>query len=66
MLTLTELEESVEFNMNFRGDAVNVKILKESGQAFFFDDEFCNKNNDVKQMIFNLIINQAFRETNLK
>ena len=66
LLTLTELEESVEFNINFRGDSINVKILKESGQNFFFDDEFCNKNNDVKQMIFNLIINQAFRETNLK
>ena len=65
-MTLTELEESVEFNINFRGDSINVKILKESGQNFFFDDEFCNKNNDVKQMIFNLIINQAFRETNLK
>ena len=66
ILALTELSESVEFDFSYRGDKVKIKIPQETGQGFFFDDEFCNKNNDVKQMIFNLIINQAFRETNLK
>jgi len=48
VLTLAELTESVEFDFNFRGDKVQIKIPKETGQGFFFDEEFCNKNNDVK------------------
>ena len=66
VLTLNEINESVDWRINFRGTDVNVKIPKETGKAIYLNDEFANKDNDVKQMVLNLIINQAFRETSLK
>ena len=66
ILTLNEINESIDWNINFRGDNCNVKIPVETGKTIFLSDDFANKDNDVKQMVFNLIINQAFRETNLK
>ena len=45
---------------------MQVKIPVESGKSIYLNDEFVNKDNDIKQTVFNLIINQAFRETNLK
>ena len=66
ILTLTEIDESIDWRINFRGDNVTVKIDKSTGKSIFLNDEFANKENDIKQMVFNLLINQAFRETNLK
>ncbi len=66
VLTLTEIDESIDWRINFRGDNVTVKIDKNTGKSIFLNDEFANKENDIKQMVFNLLINQAFRETNLK
>lgn len=43
-----------------------MRIPKETGKEIQFNDEFANKDNDVKQMVFNLIINQAFRQLDLK
>jgi len=66
IMTLNEITESVTWKINARGDNVEIKIPHESGKAIYLNDEFVNKDNDVKQMIFNCIINQAFRETTLK
>lgn len=66
ILTLTEIDESIDWRINYRGDNVTVKIPKETGKSIFLNDEFENKENNVKQMVLNLLINQAFRETNLK
>ena len=43
-----------------------MKIPIESEKEIYLNDEFSNKDNDVKQTVLNLIINQAFRETNLR
>ena len=66
VLTLNEISESIDWKINFRGEDVHVKIPAETGKAIYLNDSFVNKDNDVKQTVFNLIINQAFRETNLK
>ncbi len=66
ILTLSEIDESIDWRINFRGDNVKVRIDKTTGKSIFLNDEFTNKENDIKQMVFNLLINQAFSETNLK
>ena len=66
ILTLTEITESIDWNINFRGDQVNLKIPIETGKAIFLNDHFANSDNDIKQTVINLVINQAFRETKLK
>ena len=45
---------------------MQVKIDISTGKSIYLNDEFVNKDNDIKQTVLNLIINQAFRETNLK
>lgn len=48
MLTLNEISESIDWRINFRGDDVHVKIPKETGRAIYLNDEFANKDNDIK------------------
>lgn len=48
VLTLNEISESIDWRINFRGDDVRVKITKETGRAIFLNDEFTNKDNDIK------------------
>ena len=66
VLTLSKISESIDWNINVRGENANVKIPIESEKEIYLNDEFSNKDNDVKQTVLNLIINQAFRETNLR
>ena len=66
ILTLNEIPESLIWNIDFRGKNVQVKIDISTGKSIYLNDEFVNKDNDIKQTVLNLIINQAFRETNLK
>ncbi len=48
ILTLTEIDESIDWRINFRGDNVTVKIDKSTGKSIFLNDEFANKENDIK------------------
>ena len=48
ILTLTEISESIDWNINFRGDQVNLKIPMETGKAIFLNDHFANSDNDIK------------------
>ena len=64
--TLTELEETLVFKTTFRGQQAEIKIDRESGQQIQLKETFNNKDNDVSQNLINVILKQAFRETNLK
>ena len=48
ILTLKEISESIDWNFNFRGDQVNLKIPMETGKAIFLNDHFANSDNDIK------------------
>ena len=48
VLVLHEINESIDWNINFRGDKVQVKIPIETGKAIYLNDEFANKDNDIK------------------
>lgn len=48
MLTLSEISESIDWRINWGGDNVTIKIPKETGKSIFLNDEFSNKENDVK------------------
>lgn len=64
--TLTELEETLIFKTTYRGASATIKIDIETGSNIHLTDNFENKNNDVSQNLINVILKQAFRETNLK
>lgn len=64
--TLTEIDESIEFNTVFRGERASIKIDRDYGQQVSLTNDFVNKENSVTQNLINVIIKQAFRETNLK
>ena len=66
VLTLQQISETIDWSVNFRGQNVQVRIPIESGKPIYLNDHFNNKDNDIKQTVLNLIINQAFRETNLR
>ena len=48
ILTLAAISESIDWNFNFRGDQVNLKIPMETGKAIFLNDHFANSDNDIK------------------
>ena len=48
VLTLHEISESIDWKINFRGQDVQVKIPAETGKAIYLNDEFVNKDNDMK------------------
>lgn len=48
ILTLSEISETIEWNIDFRGDNIKVKIAAETGKPIYLNDEFVNKDNDVK------------------
>jgi len=48
VLTLSEISESIDWRINWGGDNVTIKIPKETGKSIFLNDEFSNKENDVK------------------
>ena len=64
--TLNEIDESMSYKVNFRGHLYTVKIDKSSGQVFNLSKDFANEDNTLSQTILNIVLNQAFRETNLK
>lgn len=64
--TLTQLEETLVFKTTFRGEKAEIKIDVETGTQIQLTDTFNNKDNDVSQNLINVILKQAFRETNLK
>ena len=64
--TLTELEETLVFKTVFRGQQAEIKIDRDSGTQIQLKETFNNKDNDVSQNLINVILKQAFRETNLK
>ena len=64
--TLTELDESLLFTTVFKGETARISIDKETQTQVHLTDNFQNKDNDVAQNLINVILKQAFRETNLK
>lgn len=64
--TLTELEDTLIFKTVFRGQQAQIMIDKDSGCQIHLTDNFHNKDNDISQNLINVILKQAFRETNLK
>ena len=64
--TLCELEDSLVFKTIFKGDQAMIKIDKDSGCQIHLTDNFENKANEISQNLINVILKQAFRETNLK
>jgi len=64
--TLTELEESLRFNTIFKGESACITIDKDTCRQVHLTENFSNKDNDVSQNLINVILKQAFRETNLK
>jgi hypothetical protein len=63
---LNELDESLEFATIYKGERCCIKIDKDYGQQVVLTNDFVNKENSVSQNLLNVIIKQAFRETNLK
>jgi hypothetical protein len=63
---LTELEESAKFDVSFRSVKYTIVIDKSSQSIVQLNGEFSNSANSVSQNLINIIIKQAFRETNLK
>lgn len=64
--TLTELDESLVFTTMYRGESAKISIDKETQTEVHLTDNFQNSNNEVAQNLINIILKQAFRETNLK
>lgn len=66
IFTLALIEEPIEITTNFRGSDATIRIDTEVSKEIMLDDAFVNKENTISQMIINCVINQAFRETDLK
>lgn len=64
--TLSEIDESLEFQTSLKGEQCVIKIDRETCQQVLLTEDFINKENSVSQNLLNVIIKQAFRETNLK
>ena len=64
--TLNEIEDSLAFKTTFKGDQAVIKIDKDSGTMIHLTENFENKANEISQNLINVILKQAFRETNLK
>lgn len=64
--TVTELDEDVRFDVALSGEKFVIYIDKETQKIIQFDDKFNNSDNTVAQQIINIIVKQAFRDTDLK
>ena len=64
--TLTELDESLSFATPVRGVHYHVSIDKSTETMVHLSENFQNKDNEVAQMLINVILKQAFRETKFK
>jgi len=64
--TLNELDESLIFKTTFKGDQATITVDKDTGSQISLTSQFDNKANEVSQNLINVILKQAFRETNLK
>ena len=64
--TLTELDETLVFKTTYRGEQAQITIDKDTGCQIHLTGTFENQENDVSQNLINVILKQAFRETNLK
>ena len=64
--TLTELDESLSFATPVRGVHYHVSIDKSTETLVHMQENFSNENNEVAQMLINVILKQAFRETKYK
>lgn len=63
---LTELEEDVKLNVCLRGTTYTIVIGKETQSMQTLSGQFNNSDNSADQSLINIIIKQAFRDTNLK
>ena len=66
LYTITELDESIEMAVVLNGAKYSLVIDKTTQATVTLDDEFQNAQNSVSQAIINIIIKQAFRDTNLR
>ena len=48
ILTLNEIPESLIWKIDFQGENVQVKIDITTGKSIYLNDEFVNKDNDIK------------------
>ena len=66
VFTTTDLSESVSFNPNFRG--IEYRVLIDVESKTFFSGKTVGKMEDhtVMHTLLNIIVKQAFRETNLR
>lgn len=63
---LSELDEDVKFDCMMQGTKYVIYIDKSTLSLVTLEDKFDNQDNTVTQTLINIIIKQAFRDTNLK
>lgn len=63
---LTELDEDVKFDVTMQGNKYTILIKQSTQSVVTMDGKFENQDNSVNQNLINIIIKQAFRETDLK
>ena len=64
--TLNEIDETLEWNTNYRNQIFTIKIDKDQMTTVNMSGEFANKDNSVAQNLINIIVKQGFRDTSLK
>ncbi len=63
---LAELDEDVMFDVALAGAKYQILIDKSTQSIVQLDGKFQNQDNTVSQNLINIIIKQAFRDTDLK
>lgn len=63
---LNELDEDVKFDVSMQGSKYAILIDKQTQSLVQLNEKFDNQDNSVTQTLINIIIKQAFRDTDLK
>ena len=63
---MNPIAEDLIFETNFRGTKCEILIEAAEEKEIHLDTQFMNKETSLTQAIINVIIKDAFRETDLK
>jgi len=63
---IAELDQDVHFDVQAQNVRYKIMITQSTQSSLTLDDKFENSENTVRQAMINIIIKQAFRETDLK
>lgn len=66
LYVMQPLDEDFKMPIKYQGSDYTILILVSSQSGVYLDSQFRNQDNSTNQNLINVIIKQAFRETDLK